>query len=72
MHVHVQLVVGLAHEDLERIITVNIFSAYDIWRFSDSLPFSMDAHLVVYLIWRRDSTTERAKKNTSPNVIRLQ
>ena len=24
MHVHVQLVVGLAHEDLERIITVNI------------------------------------------------
>ena len=32
----------------------------------------INAHLAVYLIWPRDSTPKGAKKNTSPNVIRLQ
>ena len=31
-----------------------------------------DAHLALYLIWQRDSTTKSAKKNTPPNVIHLQ
>ena len=57
-------------------------------RFSDFLLFSLNfdlvvdlfpliqtfinAHLVVYLILRRDSTAKAAKKNTLPNVIHLQ
>ena len=32
----------------------------------------INAHLAVYLIWRRDSAAKGAKKNSSPNVIRLQ
>ena len=32
----------------------------------------INVHLAVYLIWRNDSTAKGAKKNTSPNVMRLQ
>ena len=32
----------------------------------------VNAHLAVYLIWLRESIAKGAKKNTSPNVIRLQ
>ena len=41
----------------------------------DLCPFIetfVNAHLAVYLIWQRDSTAKGAKKNISPNVIRLQ
>ena len=37
-----------------------------------SIQTFINAHLAVYLIWRRDSTAKDAKKNTSPNVICLQ
>ena len=30
----------------------------------------INAHLAVYLIWRKDSTNKGSKKNTPPNVIR--
>ena len=60
-----------------------IFSVYDIWQTFNFLLFSVylfwwlievfiNGHLAMYLIWRRDSTAKGAKKNTSPNVMRLQ
>ena len=64
------------------------FTIFGVFVVVDFLLFSVDliwwliciyiiqtfisAHLAVYLIWWRDSSTKGVKKNTSPNVIRLQ
>ena len=46
-----------------------LFSVDLIWWL---IYIRLNAHLAVYLIWRRDSTAKGAKKNTSPKVIPLQ
>ena len=66
-------VLHLACTIFKRFLNFLLFSVDMIWWLICIHVFKpLYVHVALYFIWRRDSTAKGAKKNTSPNVIRLQ
>ena len=58
--------------DVSQIFCYLVWIWFGGWFVSTGIQTFINAHLAVYLIWRRNSTVKGAKKDTLPNVIRLQ